>query len=171
MPAKGTKFVKRGTAKKTAWQKPSLKPSIKGTRGQRSRLPSITVYHGSSPSQPTQPVLPTSATTVSAFNNNLNIDQQNRVRQTYKQCLDHAAQSGKYMTSSQRLSLQQAIMTESQMQVQPAIAPVLPPSGSPKCPNQSMTMAELVNQLQSTLSTSAPKSPQIIPSSAIPRSA
>lgn len=158
---------KHSYARRPKWttrRRKSSPSSTVATNGQRTNLPSITVYHTSSPSRSTRSVSATSTSTPSVSeNNNLNFAQKSLIRDVYRQCLAHAATSGKYMTSPQRQSLQTAIMTEVALQPPPG-PPVSQPSGSPVYPNPPLTTAELASLLQQSLSTSVSKSPPAIQS-------
>lgn len=107
----------------------------------------------------------------------LNLEQQQLVRATYKQCLEQQALSGKFMTSAQRQSLLTAISMEAAAQPPPGQQVSLPqqeqaqvPSGLPSSPNQSTTTAELAKLLRAKLSILESGSLPPLPSSVIKRS-
>lgn len=106
----------------------------------------------------------------------INSDQQKAIRETYRQCLASAAQSGKFMTSLQRQQLLQQVSMEAALQApngsqgSSMVLPMQAP-GLPSSQNQQLTMDELVFQLRSKLSTGESKSSPKIPSSAISTSA
>jgi len=97
-----------------------------------------------------------------------NVDLQKLIRETYKQCLDKQASQGRFLTSQQRQSLLQVVSTEVAAQQPNGSQGSSSQSGLPQSANPSLTMAELVNQLQQRLSISDSRSSPSLPSSAIP---
>lgn len=144
-----------------------MQPSVDGY-GKPGKLPSITVFHQSLPGP--QPIVVNPVSSMDGPPNPLAPEDLKLVRDVYKQCLAHAAQSGKSLTSVQRASLLTGISAELALQQPiPAVSP--PTSTSQTSPSPSMTMAELESLLRSRLSISGSKSSPNLPSSAMPTSA
>lgn len=156
--AQPRRYYKKKVASAAYTTTTTANPFITGSKKsglRKSSLPStITVVHTSAPSVASAPV---------SNQPQLTPEQQALVRETYRKCLEHAAQSGKFMTKPLRQSLQTAIMTEVALQQQSGQQASPQPSGSPTSPNQSMTTAELVSLLQQRLSISGSSLPHSLP--------